>query len=527
MKAGADRRVGSGLAAIGFISLWVWVGMRLGFPTRLGAAAWGSLALGLLLWRDAADAGAAGRGGRATVLASALLFAIGAWVASASLQLLGLGGVLLGDQATRRGWLQLAGLPWLIALVCLPQGVMQDTVLVALQRGAVAMASWGLDLLRIPHLAQGVALELTNGTLWVEEACSGMRSLVTGLILLQAWFCSQRLGFRQSAVALAAAAVLLIGANGARILTTAVLQSAGHRDWTAGTRHDVIGWAWFGVAIALGAGLPRALSSLGGRGGRETPGAAGGQVACEDPAAATPDPEWRPAVGLQALWAGLPRVTCLAVAIMVGAAVLEIVEARGATGDATAAAVSVQGLEAGVMPLELAGWRREERATGSGFLEGFALHQQRWLYRKGGRRAWVAVDLPFPDIHPLPVCYAARDWQVLRNEALVPAGGTPLTLLELRSKNGDRPPLGVMFDHYDLRQKRFAGGLPSRLASRWENVLQHLGRSPTHPGQTQGPYCQMQVVAEGVAGIENPAGLDALRLFEAARIRLARSFEAP
>lgn len=526
MKAGADRRVRSGLAAIGFIGLWVWVGMRLGFPERSGAAGWGSLALGLWVWRDAAAGDAAiegtvGRTVRVGLWASVLLFAIGAWVASSSLQLAGLGGVLLADQAARRGWSGLDGLPWLVGLICLPQGVLQDTVLIALQRGAAGMASWALDLLGIAHFAQGVVLELPGGTLFVEEACSGMRSLVTGLILLQAWFCKQRLGFGLSAVALAAAAVLLIAANGARILTTAVLQAAGHEAWTTGLRHDAIGWAWFGLAIGLGTALPWTLASLGGTCGDR-------EMAADDrQRMGRSEAEWRPGSALKDLLDHMPRMTWLAIAAMAVAAAPEVLRIAGADDKAAATVVPVQALETGLMPLELAGWRREERETESSFLEGFALHQQRWLYRKGGRRAWVAADLPFPDIHPLPICYAARDWQVMRNDAHIPAGGAPLTVLELRSKHGTRAPLRVMFDHYDLSQKRFAGGLPSRLAGRWETVRRRLAPRSIGPVKPAGPYCQLQVVADGVVGIDSPAGLDALRLFEAARARLAGSFQTP
>lgn len=525
MDGKAGLRVGSVLAAIGFIGLWVWVGVRLGFPARLGAAGWGSLALGLLLWRDAAEGdgareGAIDRTARAGLWGSVLLFAIGAWVASSSLQLVGLGGVLLADQAQRKGWRGLGGLPWLVGLICLPQGVLEDTVLIALQRGAAGMASWGLDLLGIAHVAQGVVLELPGSTLFVEEACSGMRSLVTGLILLQAWFCKQRLGFGLSAVALAAAALLLIGANSARILTTAVLQAAGHEMWTTGTRHDAVGWAWFCLAIGLGAALPWALTSVFAicrdRGMAGGDGVPMGRI----------DAEWRAAAALKALLGGLPRLTCLAVVVMSAAMVPEVLRVAGG-GETASTTGNVRALEAGLMPLELAGWRRDDRATGSGFLEGFALHQQRWLYRKGGRRAWVAADLPFPDIHPLPICYAARDWQVLRNDAHVPAGGAPLTVLELRSKSGNRAPMRVMFDHYDLGQKRFAGGLPSRLASRWETVRRHLDPRANEPAKPGGPYCQLQVVADGVVGIDSQAGLEALRLFEAARVQLARSLEAP
>lgn len=221
----------------------------------------------------------------------------------------------------------------------------------------------------------------------------------------------------------------------------------------------------------------------------------------------------------------LPAVAALVLALMAVTSCVEIavfglkkksVAGERLPGVPSLATIGISG--------EIHGWQHFPEGGRSGFLENLSLDHRVWLFRKGSRRAWIAADLPYPTIHRLPVCYSNRDWHVLRHESPSYPGLSPFTVMALRAKDGNVAPMMVIYDNYDLRNRRFANGAPSRLKGRWEQTMNRLKGRPGGDRADQGPFCQIQLVLEGSDSLDSQIGQDALRLFDAARNELAGRF---
>jgi exosortase len=136
-----------------------------------------------------------------------------------------------------------------------------------------------LDLLGVAAHRQGNIIELSRGTVGIEEACSGVRSLVSCVfagILLSA-VVTRRPWAR--AVVIALSAPLALAMNYLRSLLLTLLVNGGVR--VEGALHDATGFAvllataaiLFGVAAVLDKGDARAAHASEGRAGPGVPGA--------------------------------------------------------------------------------------------------------------------------------------------------------------------------------------------------------------------------------------------------------------
>jgi exosortase len=157
-----------------------------------------------------------------------------------------------------------------------------------------------LGLLGIPARQEGTIIELARGTVGIEEACSGVRSLIAcvfaGVLL------SAALGRRTSTriLLVAVAAPLALAMNYLRSLTLTLLVNAGVR--IEGAWHDITGYAVLGATAAVLVGFARLLD--------RPPNA-------ETAPPASPPPRAEPRSGLTAAQAALGAVLALVVGTLV------------------------------------------------------------------------------------------------------------------------------------------------------------------------------------------------------------------
>ncbi|MCX6956328.1 MAG: exosortase/archaeosortase family protein [Verrucomicrobia bacterium] len=220
---------------------------------RFVSAGWaGGTALAALLFGSLLALGAAGLYAAALGWSHALVN----FMLTASLVLL-LGAALLGlsGEAVR-----LIPLNWpaCIALVLwllsspMPHG-MYSRLTLGLQLWVSQNVLRALHLLGIPALRHGNVIELANGSVGIEEACSGVRSLIS--CVFAGLFFSATLVRRPSSRALliVLAVPLALAMNFLRSLLLTLLANRGVN--IAGTWHDVTGFAVLGVTAVLLAGL--------------------------------------------------------------------------------------------------------------------------------------------------------------------------------------------------------------------------------------------------------------------------------
>jgi len=120
-----------------------------------------------------------------------------------------------------------------------------------LQGIATKLSTTALISLGQPAIAEGHTILLGNQTLFVEEACSGMRIFVGILALAFAFVLFSRWSWWQKAIVLMAVLPVAIVANAIRIVTTALLFQ-----WVSGEAahrfsHDIAGFVMIPLAAAI------------------------------------------------------------------------------------------------------------------------------------------------------------------------------------------------------------------------------------------------------------------------------------
>ena len=145
-------------------------------------------------------------------------------------------------------WISLTAIFLWMLVAPLPHGT-YSRITLGLQGWVTGSVLHTLHLLGIPARQHGNIIELVRTTVGVEEACSGIRSLLSCIyagFFFAAWQI-RRPGARL--VLIVAAPLLALGMNFLRSLTLTLLANAGHE--IAGFWHDTTGYAILGVTALL------------------------------------------------------------------------------------------------------------------------------------------------------------------------------------------------------------------------------------------------------------------------------------
>jgi exosortase len=203
--------------------------------------------------------------GLAVLIASLLVFMAGRFGAELFLTRASLIGVLAGAVLFLWGpaHLRILAFPlaFLLLMVPLPAILFNQITfplqLVASQAGELVISAAG-----VPVLREGNILQLPTRTLEVAEACSGIRSLVSLLMLsiLLGYFADTRTGHR-IVIALAAIPIAIV-ANALRVAGTGLASEWISPAAADGFFHSFSGWVVFVVACAGLLGVQRSLASF-------------------------------------------------------------------------------------------------------------------------------------------------------------------------------------------------------------------------------------------------------------------------
>lgn len=174
-----------------------------------------------------------------------------------------LGGLVLfhlGAQVLRVVFFPLA---FLFFMVPLP-GVIFYAITFPLQRLAAEQAAWTLDTLGVPVLLDGNVIHLSQITLGVTEACSGIRSLISLLASAVAWaYLTLPLGLAAVGFVLAAIPITIF-ANAARVVATGLIGQWFGVEYASGFFHEFAGLAVYLFAVLGLAGVYGIARSLAG-----------------------------------------------------------------------------------------------------------------------------------------------------------------------------------------------------------------------------------------------------------------------
>jgi exosortase len=174
-------------------------------------------------------------------------------------------GTLVGVVLFLCGWGHLRALAFplafLVLMIPIP-AIIFNQIAFPLQLLASQFGESAMGLANVPVLREGNVLILSNTTLEVAEACSGIRSLVSLLTLaiVLGYFSDPR-GWVRTAIALSAVPVAIV-TNGFRVAGTGI---AAHRFGPAaaeGFFHEFSGWMVFVAAFVLMLAVQRAIVRL-------------------------------------------------------------------------------------------------------------------------------------------------------------------------------------------------------------------------------------------------------------------------
>jgi exosortase len=163
-------------------------------------------------------------------------------------------GVVIGAILYLAGWkwLRVLAFPTALTLLLIPiPPVIFYQIAFPLQVMATKFGVAILQLTHIPVLREGNVIVLTETTLEVTEACSGIRSLISlfALAVLYAYTATPRNGHR-IAIALSSIPIAII-ANGLRIAGTGVAAQYVGPGAATGFFHSFSGWTVFMTSFAM------------------------------------------------------------------------------------------------------------------------------------------------------------------------------------------------------------------------------------------------------------------------------------
>jgi len=163
------------------------------------------------------------------------------------------------------GWRHLRAVAFPLAIVALSipiPAILMTHITLPLQFAASAAAEAALSVVRIPVLREGNVLVLPDATLQVAEACSGVRSMMSLLVIgvVVARIMDRHLVTRMAIVA--AAVPVTIAINAVRVTATAVATEYYGIAAAEGAVHEALGIILFFASAALLVAFARFLSTM-------------------------------------------------------------------------------------------------------------------------------------------------------------------------------------------------------------------------------------------------------------------------
>ncbi|PYJ02822.1 MAG: hypothetical protein DME25_15005 [Verrucomicrobia bacterium] len=290
---------------------------------------------------------------------------------------------------------------------------------------AVNGSSHLLDLWGVTHSQSGNIIELPGQKLLVEEACSGINSVLitmAGCLFYMLW---RRASFVCILLALFGSVSFVLLGNLARITLGAWLKFRHGIEILSGWPHEMVGILLFGSYMLLIFSLDRLLTFLtspsrrrkAGQGSR-LPGEAESAYS-QMPAQATPPPSGAggtPLLLSRSSWA--TAVSC--VFALLGMAEVARGWMHHQTGK-TQPAMAKSTLREGAtftLPERLGAWTRlTSESPPLQKVETLGVFSQVWHFRRKDTVVSVALDYPFKGYHDVTLCYTLRGWKLLERVA--------------------------------------------------------------------------------------------------------------
>lgn len=430
-----------------------------------------------------------------TVLAGGLLYL--RWMAPVSTWLLLAAGVWWAGGRRLAQAVLPAGI--LLLIIIPPPAHFDETIANHLRVLAVHASSRVLDLVALPHLITGTVIEIPQHRLLVEEACSGINSLLSVMaftILYGIW--QRRRAWFTAALTLAAAGFVLCG-NIARITLGAILVHFWKIDILTGTGHELLGMVLFAVCLGLVISFDRFLLLLWPKQGQSVE-------------ASRSAPERRNATQSSVRAARLLWWPAAIAFLTVGIAIQARVGHLWAQSRLPETAKFS-------LPDNLAGWELlRGEGTVNGRPETDGAKSNFWVYRSGPLKAAVALDYPFIGFHDATICYASSGWSINSKVQLAPPAQPESGYFQIQM---NKPPMmqgALLFAQFD--EHGMAPPVTPKLPANLGRI--QLALTLSRQKAQAPPTYQVQTLSIGYAPASPQEQASLRALFLAARAELSR-----
>jgi len=412
-------------------------------------------------------------------------------------------------------------LPALIMLVTvIPPPMKLDTrFALFLQQLAVAGSSWMLGLMALPHLRNGNVLEIPGHRLLVEQACSGINSVLfmTSVCVFYALWQRRSLLFLSLLYILTLGAILI--GNLIRITSGAWILFNFNIDLLSGWKHETIGLILTACYLLFIIGADWVLGMI-----------FYGSNRTVDQKTVRP---FNSQSFFEQRFLGDGGVLIAVLLVLLGIFQIFAVwdfyhykENARRVDDKT-----MDGSAKFSLPAEIEGWKliSQPRPTSvrTAFEQGVFSHL--WEYEKNGLVAVISLDYPFYEYHDVRICYIGNGWKI-EDSKLHQASGQndviPFMNITMSKEGGLKGQLlystvshtGIWLDEngaraaYDSQGNTLEGGLLTRIIMR---IRQSKHYETTY---------RIQMLSSAMSGLSDEQQLSTTKLFQEIRLMLAKQF---
>ncbi len=343
------------------------------------------------------------------------------WLGSIAAFLM-LAGVIwwLGGAAGLRAYLPAL----LLTLTIIPPPLKLDTELTMHLRSLAVICSGRLlDLLGVVQHTGGNVIEVPGHRLLVEEACSGINSVLFMLATCLFYTLWKRRRPVRILVCLTLTVGFVVMGNIFRITVGGWLQYKFHVDLLTGWPHEVLGLVLVVTYLGLIFSLDRLLTFL------LLPA-----TASVKPVIAPTPPVPKATVRIAPRWGQVAAVSFL----VVGLAGAAVGWKRHQGALSLTAKSALRAGAAFTMPEKLLEWQRLSRDVATGHtIETTGISSHQWQFQKGNLQVTLGLDYPFSGCHDVGVCYIKSGWKFSQQRQRDAMGTDKLPIVEVQmTKDG-------------------------------------------------------------------------------------------
>jgi exosortase len=396
----------------------------------------------------------------------------------------------------------------ILLLVSIPPPMGLDSELARILQGwAVRGSGLLLDLLNVVHAISANVIQVPGRRLLVEEACSGINSLIAIVCFTLLFGFWERRGPVRILILIAFAVAFVLAANLLRITAGAFLLVKMKIDIFPESIHEITGIALFVITLGLVISADQLLHFF------------SGDRIVLGPLA---DPAHEEAAKLARSGVGRQRRVARSCFVLSAVYVLLLfgqltgLWVRGAKFPGFFDHSHLRENASFSLPDSVAGWERSAINHDFGLTpEVVGRESKSWVFRRGPLRAIVALDGPFSGFHDVTVCYKSAGWEVSKDNK--------------RSLQSDQ----VGMAHADLKNLNIYGDLLFSLANeegKWlepEHAIDYsatgrLGRWTANDNPDPVATHQIQVLTCSYEPLTDAQRESVTGLFLASRAELAR-----